>query len=249
MDIENTESGRPEAPGTNSEVSGEASKKPDTPGDYFDVLLSGQGPQLYTRVRQPRRVVWSVAWSDLMMTMFILFAVLYIYQAANRDFSFKKQVDADASPDKVTESVAPPQLETTIESAEAFASRMSKQDTDTIRLRNLSDIGKVELKEDKAIRIVLPGDVLFDAGSAELKTSALSTLRLVADAIRLTDYRVNVVGHTDNLPMHSEKICHELGTFCCSGLRCGAVFNRTDEAFPHAVLCERLCISATGGTQ
>lgn len=27
---------------------------------------------------------WAVSWSDLMMTMFVLFAVLYVYQAGNR---------------------------------------------------------------------------------------------------------------------------------------------------------------------
>jgi chemotaxis protein MotB len=140
-----------------------------------------------------------------MMTMFILFAVLYIYQAANREFSFEKQVEADAAPDAVTEAVAPPQVETLIESVDAPASRIAGKEADVIRLRQISDIGTVELQEDKAVRIILPGDLLFDTGQADIKQSALFTLREVADALRITDYRVNVVGHTDNIPMHSEK--------------------------------------------
>lgn len=33
----------------------------------------------------PRPTHWSIAWSDLMMTMFILFLSLFVYQTANRD--------------------------------------------------------------------------------------------------------------------------------------------------------------------
>ena len=79
------------------------------------------------------------------------------------------------------------------------------EEVDTLRLRHLSDIGSVELEPDKAVRIILPGDLLFDTGQAELKPSALGALGEVADALRITDYRVNVVGHTDSVPMHSEK--------------------------------------------
>jgi chemotaxis protein MotB len=140
-----------------------------------------------------------------MMTMFILFAVLYIYQAANREFSFGKQVEVTAVPEPKTGAVSLTQVETVVESVDAPISRMLGKETDTVRLRNLSDIGTVELTPDKAVRIVLPGDLLFDTGRADLKPSSLDTLREVADALRITDYRVNVVGHTDSVPMHSEK--------------------------------------------
>ncbi len=179
--------------------------KPDPLEDYYAALAEEDGAQMYHRGRSPRRVVWSVAWSDLMMTMFILFAVLYIYQAANRDFAFMKEVGTDMPSEAVPETVSPPEVETLIESADAESSRISRKDSDIIRLRNISDIGTVEIKEDKAVRVIIPGDVLFDTGRADLKTSALFSLREVADVLRITDYRVNVVGHTDNIPMHSEK--------------------------------------------
>jgi chemotaxis protein MotB len=177
-----------------------------TPKGYWATLPPEESSPLFSRGRQPRRVVWSVAWSDLMMTMFILFAVLYIYQAANREFSFIKQEDTEVAPEAATATSAPPMVETLVESLDAPASRRMGEDTDTVRLRHLSDIGAVELEADKAVRIVLPGDLLFDTGSSDLKSSSLDTLRQVADAIRITDYRVNVVGHTDSVPMYSEKI-------------------------------------------
>jgi len=40
----------------------------------------------FYRSRLPRATHWSVAWSDLMMTMFILFLSMFVYQAAHKDF-------------------------------------------------------------------------------------------------------------------------------------------------------------------
>ncbi len=38
----------------------------------------------------PRGSHWSIAWSDLMMTMFVLFLSMFVYQAANQEFLAKK---------------------------------------------------------------------------------------------------------------------------------------------------------------
>ncbi len=40
----------------------------------------------FYRTRMPRPVHWSVAWSDLMMTMFILFLTMFVYQASHEEF-------------------------------------------------------------------------------------------------------------------------------------------------------------------
>jgi chemotaxis protein MotB len=203
---ENEQTGSERAPAKAPEATERAAAGSQTLKDYYDGL-SAEGESLSSgRLRQPRRVTWSIAWSDLMMTMFILFAVLYIYQAANREFSFAKQTDSAATPETAVIKASPPRVETLVESVDAPASQRWGEDTDTIRLRNLSDIGTVELEADKAVRIVLPGDLLFDTGSADLKPSSIGTLRQVGDAIRITDYRVNVVGHTDSVPMYSEKV-------------------------------------------
>ncbi len=44
----------------------------------------------FYRSRLPRSTHWSVAWSDLMMTMFILFLSMFVYQAAHEDFLVDK---------------------------------------------------------------------------------------------------------------------------------------------------------------
>lgn len=40
----------------------------------------------FFRSRVPKSSHWSIAWSDLMMTMFILFLSLFVYQVAHREF-------------------------------------------------------------------------------------------------------------------------------------------------------------------
>lgn len=172
---------------------------------YYAAMPENRDIPTGHRNRQPRRAAWSIAWSDLMMTMFILFAVLYIYQAANRDLAFGKQAQASAAPDTKVRKTAPLTVETVVESMNAPSSPMIQKSRHTLRLRHLSEIAGVQLETDKAVRIVLPGDLLFDTGQAELKPSALATLQQVAHAIRITDCRVNVVGHTDSVPIHSAK--------------------------------------------
>jgi chemotaxis protein MotB len=76
---------------------------------------------------------------------------------------------------------------------------------ETFRLESLKALNRVKLTDDQAVRIILPADLLFDTGKADLKPQALDSLREVAAAISDTDDMINVVGHTDNMPMHSEQ--------------------------------------------
>ena len=173
-------------------------------GAYHGIFQEGS-LELFPRTRQPRRVLWSIAWSDLMMTMFILFAVLYIYQAASRDFSFGKHAAVMVAPEESVKKLTPPKTDTFIEPLSSESTQRTHHEQETIKLRELFDLSNMELVEDKAVRIVLPGDLLFDTGRAEIKQAAMATLGEIADILRVTDYKVNVVGHTDDVPIHSDQ--------------------------------------------
>ncbi len=206
MDKENKETNNNREKILYTNGSNEEPTASNTPESYYAELPLEEMWQPYSQKAKPRRLLWSVVWSDLMMTMFVMFAVLYIYKVANMKFSFDTQDRKNAA----LETVTYPGAETSkvgarIESVDASSLNTFKKNVDTIRLQNLEDISKVELQEDKAVRVVLPGDLLFDTGRVDLKLSALSTPRRLADAIRTNDYLVNVVGHTDSVPMHSEK--------------------------------------------
>ena len=140
---------------------------------------------------------WSIAWSDLMMTMFILFAVMFIYQMAKRDLTFGKGPGITEISDTGSGLV--------IDEGMTKAIRESFPDIYDLSRETINDIASVELIEDKAVRITLTNDLLFEPGKAGLKPGALKVLDGVASVIKQTLYMVNVVGHTDNVPIHTEQ--------------------------------------------
>jgi chemotaxis protein MotB len=53
----------------------------------------------------------------------------------------------------------------------------------------------------QSVALQLEGDLLFDSGSAELKAESFPILNDLAELIRRVEYRVDVLGHTDSLPI------------------------------------------------
>ena len=140
---------------------------------------------------------WSIPWSDLMMTMFIMFAVMFIYQMANRDFSFGKGPGVTGVSDSGSGLIMNEDVKRII--SESFP------DIYDLSRKTIKDLASVELIEDKAVRITLTNDLLFEPGKADLKSGAKEVLGSVALIIRQTSYMVNVVGHTDNVPIKTDE--------------------------------------------
>lgn len=167
--------------------------------DAFDDMDS------FLDVKRGKTVHWSVSWADLMMTMFILFVVMYIYQTAHRELivGTGKENVTDVGPNK------------TLDTGTGGINKLKEARAGTIY--ELYDLSKrafkneflrksvsVDLVSDEAVKVILTGDLLFDTGKADLKYRAKFALTEIAEIIRDTEYVVNVVGHTDNVPNHSE---------------------------------------------
>ena len=55
-------------------------------GGFMSVPFDGSiGEDILFANEMPRAVPWSVAWADVMMTMFIIFAALYLYKAPAKE--------------------------------------------------------------------------------------------------------------------------------------------------------------------
>ncbi len=245
----------------------------------------------FFRARTPSTPHWSIAWSDLMMTMFILFLTLFVYQLAHRDFLDNEKIEVvggkplavpmhrsatlplhpiypemagdrdtvlrpvhhvrekeavaaqpspahppvpDESLSRETMTVARrqdpagPELEprplvdgdepatrTTppVVAADAPAGSDGREliteifdlSRTTLASEKLEKFASVELIPDKTMRIILTGDLLFDSGQAELTGEARRSLRNLAAIISHTPYMINVVGHTDSVPIRSPR--------------------------------------------
>lgn len=247
------------------------------------------------RSSMPKPTHWSIAWSDVMMTMFVLFLSMYVYKAADQDFlnrqaleivggdthdaldteKFsalgppitpiapglplmtggtvkkvesidlrdidvdsvfssigdktrveKETVEIPADPgfpgeDEVQEHVgetavtdqvpglaAPgktsPELPTGIGEPDNIQEiyRLSKS---ALKNNDLEQFASIDLIPDNTMRIILTGDLLFDTGQAAITDDSRNKLEQLATAIQTTPYMINIVGHTDNVPMYSDR--------------------------------------------
>ena len=278
------------------ENDGRAESSPVTTSDFSTITRNGEisvfGSNVFLvdetafRSSIPKVSHWSIAWSDLMMTMFILFLSMFVYQAAHKEFLVSDQPEViggtttealdileddkarfpfvpieparpliaggtvkkvepvkleDIDPDSVFfeedkkggldrireqfkreqqqesyDASQPPGFmaaeEATPRDGRVEASpedkaidRIFSLSNDRIAQLGLDDFASIDLVQDKTMRIVLTGDLLFATGEAELNDSSRNALITIAEAIRDTPYMINVVGHTDNIPMHSER--------------------------------------------
>lgn len=141
---------------------------------------------------------WSVSWSDLMMTMFILFVILYVYQAGNRELEFGPGPGDNYISDQGSGRIADVNIQ-------KQPSDIYDQAREAIHDEFVKDSASVELVPEKAVRIVLAGDLLFDLGRADLKTEARWRLRQLARVLNENSFVINVIGHTDDMPNHSRQ--------------------------------------------
>ncbi len=157
--------------------------------DPFSVHLFEPKQREY---RKKGRSHWSVAWSDLMMTMFILFAIMYIYKEAHNNL---KVLTGPNMADSIAES-APVSFN---------SQRNSFSDIYELTRKNIPDGADIDLISDSAVRITLTNDLLFETGQSELKYKAKRILRKIATTLKKNPYMINIVGHTDTMPIHSKE--------------------------------------------
>lgn len=177
-------------------------------GNEFSCLVVPEREDLFRHSKMPKTLHWSVPWSDLLMTMFILFAVMYFYQISSHEVLSNEGRETEVAPGDTTGAAIGStgrglgDSTGTLNEAISNIYDLSKQ---TVKAKDLEHFASVDLVPDKAVRIILTGDLLFDTGKADLKPKARRSLETIAEIIRQVPYMVSVVGHTDNVPIHSDK--------------------------------------------
>lgn len=157
---------------------------------YYDEILS------FPDEKQGHK--WSVSWSDLMMTMFIFFVVMYVYQVGDKDLKFGPGSGRNHLSDQGAGTVVNVNLQ-------GKPSDIYDQTKQAIQEVLVDKETAVELMQDGMVRIILAGDLFFNPGSADLKISAKYQLDQIARVLNENELAINVVGHTDDMPSNSEK--------------------------------------------
>lgn len=139
---------------------------------------------IMSRETVPRSSGWAIAWSDLMMTMFVMFAALYIFQ-------MPKKVPV-LSDEKSPLMVLAPRTEV---SPGSILDRIHDGIRDVIDRNGLEPFLRVRLVPEKSVHITSVGDSLFGAGTAALKTAGKNQLLGLTGILRSAPHAVAVVGH------------------------------------------------------
>ncbi len=135
---------------------------------------------------------WAVPWSDIMMVVFVMFAVLFIYSVSKRDvadaFKTPNEIKVEASKQDAKQEMTPDQL-----------NEMSQR----LRKDTKPDEISVGIDKDQSIKISASDSLFFDLGKADIKPEALKFLRNFAEVVKKTKSNIRIEGHTDSFPIHS----------------------------------------------
>jgi len=161
-----------------------------------------QGHRTDTGEHQDFSAQWAVPWSDLMMVMFVLFAVLFTMQLTERD------INAMFDPEQPSAATLPSQPDWQSSDfqlggnggAPMSAEEILRESEKLIAEANLDNIDVV-LTDRQAIKVSVRGPMLFDLGKADLRSEVQEFLTELAAIIAKNNYQVQVVGHTDNFPI------------------------------------------------
>ncbi len=140
---------------------------------------------------------WVVAYGSLMTILMIFFVILYGY-AYISSAGYEKTID---SLQKSVLGVKDKNLAQTVANKEKETELAGKFE-EYLYEKGLEKFGKAEITAQK-VKILLTSSVLFNTGTAELKSEALATLNKITGSARGMNNPIIVEGHTDNLPIHT----------------------------------------------
>lgn len=152
---------------------------------------------------------WSVPWADLMMVMMVMFAVMFVSLAADRDAGESSRIATEEKPRPLQRQTEPEPRAQSEPAAKPVTEgqHMPISAEEILRLSeklvadaNLDEVDVV-LTENQAVKVSVRGNLLFDLGRADLKPEAISFLDKLAQIIAANNYMIEVVGHTDNFPI------------------------------------------------
>ncbi len=138
---------------------------------------------------------WSVPWSDLMMIMFVVFAMLFIYSSTH--------VNQPAQPPPVAATKAPTdpmqaflgQLESPVKTGQGLEDAGGKAVRETYYQSDNLGISVVR-ETDRQVRVFLRGDLFFAPGGDNLSANSAPFLSRISEILRVSSGAVLVIGHT-----------------------------------------------------
>lgn len=152
-----------------------------------DASWNSQDFDIFARPEEVRTNSWAVCWSDLMMTMFIMFAALYVFQAHHTTIP-QPIADVDFAPAAVHSLTPAPDDSPLV--------RFYDQVTAVIQQAGLESMVAARLVPGKSVHLIVDGDQFFDPGKSVLKAKGRAVVQALSDVLRQSAYYINVGGYT-----------------------------------------------------
>ena len=138
---------------------------------------------------------WSIPWSDIMMVVFVMFAVLFICSVSKRNTAEASKIPPE------TKTVIPRHQSTPAviapEQLRAWSNRLAR-DTKPGEVT-------VVIEKNRFIKVSANDSLFFDAGKAVIKPEGIRFLRDFAAIVETTKSNIQIEGHTDSFPIHSSE--------------------------------------------
>ncbi len=133
---------------------------------------------------------WSVPWADIMMIVFVTFAVLFIYSLSKRDVVAAIAVKPIVAASDVRK-VAPQ------DAAEKFRELGKSLHAGGNQLVSVS------IERDQPIKLSASDSLFFDSGKATIKPEGIAFLKKFSEIVKKERSAIRIEGHTDDSPIHS----------------------------------------------
>src|SRR5262249_46203740 len=145
------------------------------------------------------RANWAVPWSDLMMTMFVLFAVLLAVQTTRERVRDLTERRAAAAPHDQPARVEQPVVEQPITASPARGPAIGPavrinvfaQSQEAVRKANLQN-AEIVIMDDQSVKVSVQGPTFFAQGKADLRPEVTQFLDGLARIIKQTPYEIHV---------------------------------------------------------
>jgi chemotaxis protein MotB len=201
---------------------------------------------------------WMVTFGDLLMLL-LTFFVLLLSMSAMDDLALKKMLSV------LTGAIGPLEL-VNRKNVSAFKDIIHTGAVDTTQLLDdgnklksmlsqSKDPGTGSTLEEAGVNVNIYNDsrgvvmsfktnILFDSGKADIKPGILPVLKRIGEIIGTTSNDILIIGHTDNVPIHSDKYRSNWELSFFRGLSLSDYFQQESKIPP-----ERFCIGGAGDSQ
>jgi chemotaxis protein MotB len=144
---------------------------------------------------------WIVIWGDMFSVLLTFFILLFgVSQMDQAKYTEIMTSISDAFKGSNVEELGVLDNENDIMDIEILSQKIKE----SIAEMNLTDELDISIDNRGAV-LYAPGETFFASGEAEISKRGKAFLKKISTFLRKVPYRISVEGHTDDVPIHSEK--------------------------------------------